>query len=48
MAWLLAHWQQVLLLVLAVDAALIPLFPNAGLLVAIKDLISKLVPPASS
>lgn len=42
MAWLLANWQTALLVVLAVDAALIPLFPNVGLLVAVKNIASAL------
>ena len=40
MAWLIANWQTVLLAVLGVDAALIPLFPSAGILVTIKNLLS--------
>ena len=42
MAWLSANWQAVLLALLAVDAALIPLFPKAGVLVTIKNFISGL------
>lgn len=44
MAWFVANWQVVVLAVLAVDAALIPLFPNAGILAKIKDLLSPLAP----
>ena len=46
MAWLSANWQNVLLLVLAVDSALIPIFPSVGLLPAIKSILSGLVPKA--
>jgi hypothetical protein len=40
MAWLVANWRDVLLAVLAVDAALIPLFPNAGILATIQKFLS--------
>lgn len=46
LAWLLANWMPVLVAILGVDAALIPLFPNAGLLVSIKNLLSGLAPKA--
>lgn len=44
MTWLAANWQSVLLAVLAIDAALIPLFPSAGILVTIKNLLTGLAP----
>ena len=44
-SWFMANWQNVLLLVLAVDAALIPLFPQVGVLVTIKNLLAKFVTP---
>jgi len=47
MSWLAANWQQLLLAILAIDAALIPLFPKAGFLVSIKNLLSNFKPPAS-
>lgn len=46
MAWLSAHWQNLVLAVLAVDAALIPLFPNVGILVSIKNFLSGAAPKA--
>jgi hypothetical protein len=50
MAWLSANWQPLLLAILAIDSALIPLFPNVGLLVKIKNLLSSFgpKPPAAS
>lgn len=44
MAWFMAHWQDVVLALLAVDAALIPLFPSAGILVAIKNFLTGVAP----
>ena len=44
MAWLAANWMQVVVAVLAIDSALIPIFPNAGLLVAIKNFLSGVAP----
>jgi len=44
MAWITANWQNVLLLILAVDAALIPLFPNEGILVTIKNILTGVMP----
>lgn len=43
MVWLSAHWKDVLLAVLAIDSALIPLFPQAGILGKIKDALSGFV-----
>lgn len=42
MTWLAANWKAVLLVVLAVDSALIPLFPQVGIFGAIKNLLSGL------
>jgi len=49
MAWLIANWRDVLLAVVAIDSALIPLFPKAGILATIKNILSSLVgsPPAA-
>lgn len=44
MAWIQANWQALVLAVLAIDAALIPLFPNAGFLVSIKNFLSGFQP----
>jgi hypothetical protein len=43
MAWLAEHYKDLILAVLAIDAALIPLLPNVPLLVKIKELLSGLV-----
>ncbi len=43
MAWVSAHWKDVILAVLAVDAALIPLLPQVPFLVKVKDFLSNLV-----
>lgn len=45
LSWLSANWQSVLLAVLAVDSALIPLFPQIGILGKIKVALSGVVPP---
>lgn len=42
LSWIVANWQNLLLAILAIDAALIPLFPNSGLLVTIKNILSGL------
>ena len=39
-AWILANWQPVVTAILAIDAALIPLFPNAGILAKIKSALT--------
>lgn len=46
MAWLVANWQSVVVAVLAIDAALIPIFPSAGILVSIKNFLSGIAPKA--
>ncbi len=43
MAWILAHGKDVVLALLAIDAALLPLFPASGLLAKIRDVLSSLV-----
>ena len=40
MAWVVEHYKDILLAILAIDAALIPLFPSVPLLVKIKDFFS--------
>lgn len=40
MQWLMANWQTLLLALLAIDAALIPLFPKVQILVSIKNALS--------
>lgn len=32
MAFLVANWKNIVLALLAIDAAIIPIFPNAGIL----------------
>lgn len=39
MAWIIAHWKDAVLAILAVDAALLPLFPSNGILLKIKSLL---------
>lgn len=39
-SWLGANWQTLLLSLLAIDAALIPLFPNAGILKTIQTYLT--------
>lgn len=48
--WLQANWSQLLIAIVAIDAALIPLFPKSGFLVIIKNVLSNLgsKPPAAS
>jgi hypothetical protein len=43
MQWFLAHWKDLLIAVLGVDAALLPLFPQSGILLKIKDFLSGIV-----
>lgn len=43
MAWIVAHWKDVVVAVLAIDSALIPLFPAVGILGKIKDFLSGVV-----
>jgi hypothetical protein len=44
--WLAANWQSVAVAILAIDAALIPLFPKVGIFVSIKNFLTGIVPPA--
>ena len=36
MAWLTANWKELVLALLAIDSALIPIFPSAGILGKLK------------
>lgn len=49
-AWLQANWSQLLVAIVAIDAALIPLFPKVPIFVTIKNVLSNFFakPPASS
>jgi hypothetical protein len=40
MQWLADHWKDVVLAILAIDAALMPLFPDNGILKKIKDVLT--------
>ena len=44
MAWLSANWMSVVVAVLAIDSALIPLFPSVGILVSIKNFLTGVAP----
>lgn len=44
MTWLAANWQTLAIAVLAIDSALIPLFPNAGLLKKIASFLGSMAP----
>lgn len=44
MQWLAANWMAVVVAILAIDSALIPLFPSVGVLVAIKNFLSGVAP----
>lgn len=44
MAWLAANWQSLVVAILAVDAALIPIFPNVGILGKIKEWLTPVAP----
>lgn len=46
MTWLMANWNTVVLAIIAIDAAILPLFPDSGLLVAIKKALSGFAPKA--
>lgn len=45
--YLASHWQQIVVALLAIDAALIPLFPNAGILGKLKEVLSDVAPKQS-
>lgn len=44
MAWLAANWMQIVVAVLAIDSALIPIFPSVGILVSIKNFLAGVAP----
>lgn len=44
LAWISANWQSVVLALLAIDAALIPIFPKVGFLGTLKNLLSAAAP----
>lgn len=44
MQWLMANWMAVVVAFLAIDRALIPLFPKAQILVTIKNFLAGVVP----
>lgn len=46
-AWLVANWQNLVLALLAIDAALIPLFPKLGILISIKNFLTGVAPKSS-
>ena len=48
MAWLQANWSQLLVAILAIDSALIPLFPAEGIFVKIKSFLSNFGPKPPS
>lgn len=39
-SWLVLHWRDLLDALIAIDVALIPIFPNAGVLGKIKSWLS--------
>ncbi len=43
-SWISANWQPIAIALLAIDSALIPLFPKAGILGSIKNVLSGVVP----
>ena len=44
LSWLSAHFMDVVVAVVAVDAAFIPLFPQVGMLIKVRDVLGGLVP----
>jgi hypothetical protein len=46
MAWLVSNWQALVVAILAIDSALIPIFPSAGILGSIKSFLSGVAPKA--
>lgn len=46
LAWLAANWVQLVVCILAIDSALMPIFPNAGILGVIKQALSSVAPKA--
>lgn len=43
MAWIVAHYKDVVLAILSIDAVLIPILPKVQILVKIKDFLSALI-----
>jgi hypothetical protein len=46
LAYIMNNWQAITVAILAVDAVLIPIFPNAGVLKTIRDALSPKAPGA--
>ncbi len=44
MTWILTNWQPTVVALLAIDAALIPLFPNATIFEKIKGWLTNVAP----
>lgn len=44
MQWLMANWQMIITALLAIDAVLIPIFPNATLFGKVKEWLTPLAP----
>jgi hypothetical protein len=44
MTWLAQNWQTLAIAILAIDSALIPLFPSAGILKKIQSVLSDVAP----
>ena len=42
MAFITANWMQILVVVLAVDSALVPIFPTIGIFGVIKNILTAL------
>ena len=42
--WIVANWQPVVIALLAIDAALIPVFPNVTIFEKIKSWLTPIVP----
>jgi len=40
-SWLQAHWQPIIVALLAIDAALIPILPNATILEKIQNYLNQ-------
>lgn len=45
--YLVGYWQTIVVSLLAIDAALIPIFPNAGILGKLKAILSDVAPKQS-
>ncbi len=44
MQWFIANWQALVVAILAIDSALIPLFPQVGIFGKIKEVLSGVAP----